>query len=186
MLDILKSIEDKKYTIFLHPHYGVGNEHYTDAGHALFLALGFPFETTVAISRMITTGRMDQLPNLKLLVAHAGAALPSLIGRLDSCVMHDSAICNRLQHQPSEYFKRMYFDAIAYNTSALNFLIELVGTDRIMFGTDNPFFPPLGAVDVVECEWPSTTKVYSTIDKLSDDAAKRKIFKHNAKNLLHI
>jgi aminocarboxymuconate-semialdehyde decarboxylase len=53
MRDILGAIEESGLTIFLHPHYGVGNEHYKDAGHALFLALGFPFETTVSISRLI-------------------------------------------------------------------------------------------------------------------------------------
>ena len=63
--------------------------HKKKIGHALFLALGFPFETTVSVSRLIVTGTLDQVPDLKLLVAHAGAALPSLIGRLDSCVAHD-------------------------------------------------------------------------------------------------
>ena len=90
--DMLTAIEDKGLLIFLHPHYGVGNEHYHDSGHALFLALGFPFETTVCISRLIVSGTLDKLPKLKLLVAHAGAALPSLIGRLDSCVQHDIGI----------------------------------------------------------------------------------------------
>ena len=75
--------------IFLHPHYGLCNEQYHDTGHALFLALGFPFETTAAVSRLIVTGVLDEIPKLKILVAHAGAALPSLIGRLDSCVAHD-------------------------------------------------------------------------------------------------
>lgn len=51
---------------------------------------GFPFETTVSISRLIVSGTLDKVPDLKILVAHAGAALPSLIGRLDSCVLHDS------------------------------------------------------------------------------------------------
>ena len=94
MKDILSSIESKKLTIFLHPHYGVGNEHFHDTGHSLFLALGFPFETTISISRLIVTGTFDRLPALRVLVAHAGAALPSLIGRLDSCVEHDHGNLN--------------------------------------------------------------------------------------------
>lgn len=85
----LHSIAQSNLTIFLHPHYGLGNDQYHDTGHALFLALGFPFETTAAVSRLIVRGVLDEIPNLKLLVAHAGAALPSLIGRLDSCVAHD-------------------------------------------------------------------------------------------------
>lgn len=89
MRDVLEAIADEGYMVFLHPHYGVGNEHFADTGHALFLALGFPFETTVAVSRLIVSGTLDKIPNLKLLVAHSGAALPGLIGRLDSCVAHD-------------------------------------------------------------------------------------------------
>lgn len=89
MHDILEAIADAGYMVFLHPHYGVGNNHYHDSGHALFLALGFPFETTVCVSRLIVSGTLDKISKLKLLVAHAGAALPSLIGRLDSCVAHD-------------------------------------------------------------------------------------------------
>ncbi len=89
MREVLEAIADAGYMVFMHPHYGVGTEHYHDSGHALFLALGFPFETTVAVSRLIVSGTLDKVKNLKLLVAHAGAALPSLIGRLDSCVAHD-------------------------------------------------------------------------------------------------
>ena len=49
------------------------------------------------IIKIYFSGTLDQVSNLKLLVAHAGAALPSLIMRLDSCVAHDVAIANRLQ-----------------------------------------------------------------------------------------
>jgi predicted TIM-barrel fold metal-dependent hydrolase len=179
--DMMCALEDKGIPIFLHPHYGVGNEHFYDTGHALFLALGFPMETTVCVSRLITTGALDQLPNLKLLVAHAGAALPSLIGRLDSCVEHDHTIANRLEHTPTDYLKRMYFDAISYSTPALQHLIQLVGEDRIMFGTDNPFFPPMDvpADQVSSAEWPSTTKVWTTLGDL-DTNTQSKIVRQNA------
>jgi aminocarboxymuconate-semialdehyde decarboxylase len=179
--DMLLAIEDSGLPIFLHPHYGVGNEHFGDSGHALFLALGFPMETTICVSRMITSGALDKMPKLKLLVAHAGAALPSLIGRLDSCVAHDIHIADRLEHAPTDYLKRMYFDAISYSTPAMDHLIKIVGEDRIMFGTDNPFFPPTGvdADKVCEHEWPSTTKVWSTLGDF-DDAIAQKIVRDNA------
>ena len=48
----------------------------------------------MSVSRLIVTGVLDDVPDLKLLVAHAGAALPSLIGRLDSCVQHDIGNCS--------------------------------------------------------------------------------------------
>lgn len=200
MRDVLEAVSDAGYMIFMHPHYGVGTEHFHDSGHALFLALGFPFETTVAVSRLIVSGTLDRIPKLKLLVAHAGAALPALIGRLDSCVAHDIgksffvtlcgvyyvtiAVANRLQQKPSDYLKNMYFDAISYGTPALQSLISQVGEDRIMFGTDNPFFPPVGAKDVTRAEWPSTTKVYTTIEGLNNEKAKQKILTGNAVKIL--
>ncbi|OWY91220.1 2-amino-3-carboxymuconate-6-semialdehyde decarboxylase, partial [Phytophthora megakarya] len=49
MLEFYREIDRARLTIFLHPHYGVGNEHYAEYGHVLFLALGFTFETTVAV-----------------------------------------------------------------------------------------------------------------------------------------
>jgi len=186
MRDVLEAIADEGLMVFLHPHYGVGVEHYADTGHALFLALGFPFETTVAVSRLIVSGTLDKIPNLKLLVAHAGAALPGLIGRLDSCVAHDHAIANRLEKDPSEYLKKMYFDAVSYSTPALQALITQVGRDRIMFGTDNPFFPPLGVPDIAAASWPSTEQVYTTIDGLGNKETTELILTGNAKRILGI
>lgn len=188
MRDVLAAIEDNDYMIFLHPHYGVGNEHYGDSGHALFLALGFPFETTVSVARMIVSGTLDRHPNLKLLVAHAGAALPALMGRLDSCVAHESAPLP-LQHAPSTYFKRLYFDAISYNGPALQSLIDQVGEDRIVFGTDNPFFPPPGVPsDTVAdglADWPSTRKVQAVLAALSP-TRRTKILSGNAADILKL
>jgi len=184
--EVLHALAENDLMVFLHPHYGVGNEHFHDAGHALFLALGFPFETTVAISRLIVSGRLDEIPNLKILIAHAGAALPSLIGRLDSCVEHDIAIANRLHKKPTDYLKSMYFDAVSYSPIALESLINLVGADRIMFGTDNPFFPPLGVQDIHTAQWPSTVKVHECIGALPSKEHQQLILYQNAKRLLGI
>jgi predicted TIM-barrel fold metal-dependent hydrolase len=75
----------------------------------------------------------------------------------------------------------MYFDAISYSTPAMEHLIKIVGDDRIMFGTDNPFFPPSGvpADKVCEHEWPSTTKVWTTLDELGGNS-RSKIVRDNA------
>ncbi|KAF1314494.1 2-amino-3-carboxymuconate-6-semialdehyde decarboxylase, partial [Globisporangium splendens] len=175
-------------TIFLHPHYGVGNEHYHNYGHALFLALGFTFETTVAVSQLILSGMLDQVPTLKLLLAHSGGTLPFLAGRLDSCVAHDLAISTKLQHAPSHYLKGFYYDAIAYHTPALQCLIDFVGSDRIVFGTDNPFFPPHieeGGPTINESDWPSTIANYETLACL-DVGVQNAILRENAKKLLKL
>ena len=128
------------------------------------------------------------------MVAHAGAALPSLIGRLDSCVAHDISIANRLLHKPSDYLRRLYFDAISYSSPSINCLIEHVGEDRIMFGTDNPFFPPpSSSPDTPSLDnrgistelWPSTVKVYETMKEMPL-SRQEKIAYGNAKNILNL
>ncbi len=98
------------------------------------------------------------------------------------------AVANRLNDIPSNYLKKMYFDAISYNPVALQNLISMVGSDRIMFGTDNPFFPPVGvpADKVTTASWPSTVKVQQCIDGLSDPAQRALIRNGNAKTLFGI
>lgn len=148
LLPVFQTIEKLGLTIFLHPHYGVGVEHFGGYGHALYLALGFTFETTTAVSRLILCGLMDKVPDLKLLLAHTGGTLPFLAGRLDSCYQHDLMLRGTLKHNPSDYLKRMYYDSISYHYPTLSCAEQMVGSDRLMFGTDHPFFPPLDEVSL--------------------------------------
>ena len=128
--------------LFLHPHYGMGNDQLGAYGTAMLLALSFPFETATAVARLILGGTFDRFPDLRLMVSHAGGALPYLAGRLDACVAGDHASPVRLRQAPSAYLADLYYDAIGYQLPSLSLLISLVGHSRIMFGTDAPFFAP--------------------------------------------
>ncbi|KAI9318654.1 hypothetical protein BX666DRAFT_1876838 [Dichotomocladium elegans] len=145
LVPLFEAIERNNLVIFLHPHYGVhlpASEN-IDTGHSLALALGFPFETTNAIARLILSGIFDRLPNLKILLAHSGGTLPFLAGRLDSCVIHDPAVAKKLAHPPSYYLKKLYYDAVIYHTTGVKATADFVGPENMLFGTDHPFFPPL-------------------------------------------
>ncbi len=158
--------------IFVHPHYGLGNEQMGGYGHAMALALGFPFETTTAITRLILGGALDRFPGLKLMVAHAGGALPYLAGRLDGCVLGNPHPSIKLRHPPSDYLRMMYFDAISYQVPTLELLISLVGMERIMFGTDHPFFPPrVENAALEQTNWHSPTMHRPVLQALGPDAA---------------
>lgn len=146
--------------VFLHPHYGLpdeafgGPETIAKSGHVLPLALGFPLETTIAIARMYLGGVFDQHPRLQMLLAHSGGALAFLAGRIQSCVEHEREfIANGGQKQGPqrdiwEVLKtNIYLDAVIYGKPGLKAAIEAGGTDRLMFGTDHPFFPPLNDRD---------------------------------------
>ncbi|KAK0501317.1 hypothetical protein EDD18DRAFT_1142224 [Armillaria luteobubalina] len=151
---VWQAIEAAGLVVFLHPHYGVDSNAWGDKdnGHVLPLALGFPFETTTATARLILSGVFDRFPSLRILLAHSGGALPQLSSRLASCIDHDPVL---------------YFDAVAYGPEELGFVSEVVsrskrfetgstvqeeadrreGSQRMLFGTDHPFFPPLTSTE---------------------------------------
>lgn len=105
----------------------------------------------------------DRFPGLRLMVAHAGGMLPYLASRLDAYVAGDAHSPVRLRHAPSNYLRNLHFDAIGYQAPTLQLLISRVGAERIMFGTDHPFFPPhVANIDLDGTEWHSPT-VHRTV-----------------------
>jgi aminocarboxymuconate-semialdehyde decarboxylase len=100
--------------------------------------VGQPVETAVALSQLIFTGVLDRFPRLRLVAAHGGGYLPTYIGRSDHAwrVRKDARGC---AEPPSAYLRRMWFDALVYTPGALRHLVEEVGADRVVLGTDHPF-----------------------------------------------
>ncbi|EWC48162.1 hypothetical protein DRE_02266 [Drechslerella stenobrocha 248] len=177
---VYSALESAGQTIFLHPHYGLPSEVFgpraAEYGHVLPLALGFPLETTIAISRMFLSGVFDRFPRLTVLLA---PPLPFLAGRLESCIMHDAHYsAGRNRRDVWEVLKtNILLDAVVYSELGIKAAVAASGTDRVMFGTDHPFFPPLeGDEDSQQAsKWPSMTMNYEAIrgafgaeDKLVD------------------
>ncbi|KZT57094.1 amidohydrolase 2 [Calocera cornea HHB12733] len=162
LLPMWESIAKAGLVVFLHPHYGMPPEVWgaQENGHVLPLALGFPFETTTAVARLILTGILDKLPALKLLLAHSGGALPVLSSRLASCIAHDPVAASRLAHDARYYLGRMWYDAVAYGPEELAFVVPTRGTDRLLCGTDHPFFPPLKGEEM----WMSVTENLDAVE----------------------
>ena len=173
---IYSALRTHSLPIFLHPHYGLPSSVYgpfaTDYGHVLPLALGFPLETTIAMARMVLSGVFDRFSELQILVAHSGGTLPFLAGRIESCILHDAHLKsqNKIADRRTVWDvlkKNVYLDAVIYGSVGLGAAVEASGADRLMFGTDHPFFPPLGEG---EKEWLSV--------KLNSDAV-RSVFKND-------
>lgn len=137
-----------------------------DSGHVLPLALGFPLETTIAFTRMWLAGVFDRFPGLKVLLAHAGGAVPALAGRVGSCVEHERGFYDASEkgkdggegaesgrgarvRGPKRSLEtvlreNVYLDAVSYSATGVRAAVEVVGRERVLFGTDHPFFPPVG------------------------------------------
>jgi aminocarboxymuconate-semialdehyde decarboxylase len=108
-------------------------------GFHLANVVGNPLETFVAASRLIVGGVLDRHPDLRVLLVHAGGALPFQIGRLQHAYEARAETREVAQRDPVSYLGRFLFDTIIFDPHALRFLIERVGAERVLFGTDIPF-----------------------------------------------
>lgn len=98
-------------------------------------SLGETFWQATTMAKLIVTGTLDRYPGLTPVIYHAGGAFPYVAGRVQARTWGAS----HLQHPFHEYLRRFYYDDLTYYPVALRFLLDLVGTDRVMVGTDNMF-----------------------------------------------
>lgn len=124
--------------VLVHPSDGVALDALGGFGHTLPIALGFPFETTVALTRLVLAGVLQRHPGLTVVAAHGGGTLPFLAGRLDAAWRSDPEARRRLQVPPSTQVALLHTDALVYHPRAVRAVVDLVGP-RVMFGTDHPF-----------------------------------------------
>jgi len=140
--------EELGTVIFIHPRNFPSAEDRLAGNGLLDNVIGNPLETTVALSHLIFEGTLDRYPGVKICAAHGGGYLPSYIGRSDHCVQHDKSRCKPVGKLPSQYLKQLYFDSLVYTKEQLRHLINEVGSDRIVIGTDFPF--AMGDYDSVD------------------------------------
>ena len=119
--------------IFLHPLYPCGIERM--GKYFMRNLLGNPYEAGLAAASLIFGGVMDAFPRLDVMLPHAGGAFPWLIGRFDRGV----EVSRELKHmnQPaSAYLRRFHYDTITHHPKIMRAVIDLVGADRIVLGSD--------------------------------------------------
>jgi aminocarboxymuconate-semialdehyde decarboxylase len=158
--------------VFIHPYAPLGIEHL--GAYYLHNLLGNPFDTTLAVSRLLFGGVFERHPRLRVCLAHGGGALPAVIGRLEKgyevfevCRAHGAG-------RPAGYLGRLWYDTITHDVTALEALVARVGAGRVLLGSDYPF--TIGDLDPVR-----------TVEKLGiDRAARDAILGGNAISLLDL
>jgi aminocarboxymuconate-semialdehyde decarboxylase len=126
--------------IYIHPIMPVGKERMWD--YRLDVLLGFPFDTTLAAARIVFSGILERYPDLKIILSHLGGTLPFLWGRLEKGSDTFEGIEKRITGDAGKYFRMFYLDTIAYAPEVLAFGIRWIGTEKMVFGSDSPFFGP--------------------------------------------
>jgi aminocarboxymuconate-semialdehyde decarboxylase len=105
--------------------------------------VGMPAETQLGIVAMILGGAFDKLPaNLRICFAHGGGSFAFLLGRLENAWQYHPVAHGVCEQAPSSYVNRFYVDSAVFDERALKFLVETMGAERVMLGSDYPF--PLG------------------------------------------
>jgi predicted TIM-barrel fold metal-dependent hydrolase len=133
------AVENTGKPLFLHPSHALGIDWMHRYGHAMVQSLGFSFETTTAVTRLILGGVLDRFPSLRFILAYAGGTLPALHRSINICVEHDSRAKRNIRQAFSEYVKKLYFDTITDSADTLRLLLSTAGADKVLYGTDHPF-----------------------------------------------
>lgn len=121
--------------VLIHPHYVAGANRMGD--FHLRNLIGNPTDTALAGARLIFGGVLDRFPGLKIILSHGGGSLPGLIGRLEQgrAVRGEIATSDPFDIQ----LRKLYYDTIVFDHRPLKWLVDSVGADRIVLGTDYPF-----------------------------------------------
>lgn len=123
--------------VFIHPVEGGRRAELRN--YYMWNVIGNPMETTIAAGQLVLSGVLEAFPGLKIMLAHGGGALPYLHGRLDRGFKQRPEINKAIKKPPTEYLKQFYFDTITHDATILKSLVDLVGADHVMLGSDYPF-----------------------------------------------
>jgi aminocarboxymuconate-semialdehyde decarboxylase len=134
---LLRRASELNVFVFAHPYYvgaksGLENYYLTNL-------IGNPLDTAVMLANLMFSGRLDELPDLRIVLAHGGGFIPYQIGRLVHGHKVRSETNGISKSSPKELLKRIYFDSLVFEPQALRYLIDLVGADHVCIGTDAPF-----------------------------------------------
>ena len=144
LFDIFAAAEELGAAIFVHPWDMVGKEKMSK--YWLPWLVGMPAESSLAICSLIFGGVLERLPNLRIAFAHGGGSFPATIGRIqhgfdvrpDLCAVDN-------QVDPRAYLDKIYLDTLVHDPLMLQYLMDLMGPNRLALGTDYPF--PLGELE---------------------------------------
>ncbi|MFE6402624.1 amidohydrolase family protein [Streptomyces alboflavus] len=180
--------------IWLHPARGAAFADYATedtSRYEIWWALGWPYETSAAMARLVFSGLLEQHPTIKIITHHLGAMIPFLEGRIglgwgdqlgsrtaggDLARLRETV----LPHRPLEYFRRFYADtALSGSVGGIRCGLDFFGADHVLFGTDCPFDPEGGPGFIR-----GTIRALDTLDLA--DADRARIYHGNILRLMRL
>lgn len=149
---VLKRAQELDVFIFAHPYSG--SEVCNLDGYYLSNLIGNPLQSTIMVSHLMFSGVLDELKKLRICLAHGGGYVPYQIGRFNHGHKVRKETRALTKTTPNALLRRFYYDALTHDARALRYLIDLVGADRVVIGTDAPFdmgeHDPIGMIGKVK------------------------------------
>lgn len=138
---IFEACQELDMSVFVHPWDMMAKEHMDK--YWLPWLVGMPAESSRAICSFIFGGVFERLPELRVAFAHGGGSFPSTIGRVSHGfdVRPDLCAVDNKKH-PRDYIGKFYIDSLVHDPKMLEYIVDVIGADKIALGTDYPF--PLG------------------------------------------
>ncbi|HEX3176382.1 MAG TPA: amidohydrolase family protein [Methylomirabilota bacterium] len=140
-LPFFKAAEAMGAVLFFHPQPQHNFMMQRAGRHGLFNTLGVIVEDAIVVSVLILGGVLDACPALKVCVAHGGGPACLAMGRIDRGWHGTPPERRTIPRPPSTYQRRLYYDTVVGSEKALRFLLDEVGADRVVLGSDWPFVP---------------------------------------------
>ncbi|GGH61252.1 amidohydrolase family protein [Rothia aerolata] len=145
IVDFLAHAAELDVPVFVHP-WDMAESPRLNRWMARWLA-GMPQETHLSIISLILGGAFDRLPkNLKLAFAHSGGSFPYWLGRFENAWHRRPDLIAKSEFSPSHYLDRFSVDTVVFQEASLRLLVDVLGEDHVMLGSDYPY--PLGETPV--------------------------------------
>ena len=174
-LPLFQAAESMGAVLFYHPQPQDNLAVDRAPKHGISNRIGVVVEDTLITATLIFGGILEKFPDLKVCIAHGGGAACFGMGRLDRGWQVRSEARTNISRPPSTYQRQIYYDCITMSEAALRFLIDSVGIERVVLGSDWPFVP-----------WdPSPTGWIQGLKSLSQEE-KEKILYQNLESLLKL
>ena len=157
--------------------------------YEIWWTFGWPYESSAAQARIVFSKMLDEMPNLKIIIHHAGGMVPFFEGRVGAgwdqlgartSTVDYKPLLKELKKRPLDYFKMFYADTATFGSkAALVCALDFYGIDHVLFASDAPFDPEGGPMYIRE-----TLRVIESLDISKED--REKLYYKNACKILGI
>ena len=191
-LAVFEKMAEINLPIWLHPTRPASFPDYQTekkSKYELWWVFGWPYETSIAMARILFAGYFDRFPNLKIITHHLGAMVPYFSGRTGAGLDQLGArtpdedltvYSRRLKKRPQEYFKMFYADTATFGSrAALECGLDFFGVDKVLFASDSPFDPEKGPGYIRE-----TIRCIEELPISPED--RKKIYEDNARKMFRL